>query len=107
MTNIANNICADISMHVQKLEEVTSLKYVGATHLCEEGTRCSEICLRIASAMSVMARLNRIWKSNTISFASKFKMYKSLITSILLYGCETWTLLVNLRKGFRLLKPSA
>ena len=37
--------------------------------------------------------LNRIWRSNTISFASKFKLYKSLVTSILLYGCETKTLL--------------
>ena len=28
-----------------------------------------------------MARLNRIWRCNTISFASKFKLYKSLVTS--------------------------
>ena len=25
----------------------------------------------------------------------KFKLYKSLVTSILLYGCETWTLLAD------------
>ena len=39
-----------------------------------------------------LSRLNRIWQRNTISFTSKFKLYKSLITSILLYGCETRTL---------------
>ena len=39
-----------------------------------------------------MARLNRILRSNTISFANK--LYKALVTSILLYCCETW-------KGFR------
>ena len=33
-----------------------------------------------------------------ISFASKFKPYKSLVTSILLYGCETWTLLADSEK---------
>ena len=41
-----------------------------------------------------MARLTRVWKSN-ISFQTKFKLYKSLVISILLYGCETWTLLAE------------
>ena len=45
-----------------------------------------------------MARLNRIWRYNIISFASKLKLYKSLVTSILLCGCETWTLLVDWEK---------
>ena len=36
---------------------------------------------------------NRICRCNTISFAGKLKLYQSLVTSILLCGCETWTLL--------------
>ena len=48
--------------------------------------------------MAAMARLNRIWQCNTISFVSQFKPNKSLVTSILLYGCETWTLLADFRK---------
>ena len=47
---------------------------------------------------SPLARLNRIWRCNTISFASKFKLYKSLVTPILLYDCETRTLLVDSEK---------
>ena len=47
------------------------------------------------SAMAAMSGLNRIWRCNTISFTSKFKLYKSLVTSILLHGCETWTLLAD------------
>ena len=42
-----------------------------------------------------MGRRNGIWRTNTFSFASKFKLYKSLVTPILLYGCETWTLLAD------------
>ena len=42
--------------------------------------------------MAAMARLNRIWQNNTTSFTSKFKLNKSLVTSILLCGCDTWTL---------------
>ena len=40
--------------------------------------------------MAAMARLNRIWRSNTISFPTKFKLYKSLVASILLYGLTAY-----------------
>ena len=72
MTNSMNSISADISMNGQTLEEVTSSKYFGATQ-CKDGT-CSEVCIKIASAMAAVARLNTIWQCNTISFASKFKL---------------------------------
>ena len=94
MTNSINNISKDNSMNDQKLEEVTSFIYSGTT-LCKDGTCSAEVRIRIASAM---ARLNRIWQWNTISFASKFKFCKSLVTSILLYGCETWTLFADSKK---------
>ena len=45
-------------------------------------------------AMATTARLNRIW-GNTVSFTNQFKLYKCLVTFILLYGCETWTLLAD------------
>ena len=43
----------------------------------------------MASATAAMARLDRIWKSN-ISFRAKFKL-----VPILLFGCETQTLLAE------------
>ena len=42
--------------------------------------------------MAAMAKLDRMWWCNTISFISKFIMYEYHGTSILLYGCESWTL---------------
>ena len=45
--------------------------------------------------MAEIVRLNRICRCKAISFASKFNLFKSLVTSILLYGCETWTLLAD------------
>ena len=92
-----------ISMTGQKLEEVTSFKYLGVT-LCKDGICSANVRIRIASAMTAMARLNRIWRCNTISFASKFKLYKFLVTSILLYGCETWTLLAYSEKRIQAFK---
>ena len=46
---------------------------------------------------------NRIWWCDTMRSANKFKLYMSLVTSILLYGRETWTLLADSKEdpGFR------
>ena len=51
-----------------------------------------EIRARLGLASSAMTKLDKIWKSNTISFPVKMKLYRSLVVSILLYGCESWTL---------------
>ena len=76
MTSSKNNISARISMNGQKLEEVTSFKYLEAT-LCKDGTYSAEVRIRIASAMAVMARQNRTWRCTAISFASKYNLQVS------------------------------
>ena len=73
--------------------------------LAERMGWCStEVWIRIASVKAAMARLNRIWQCNTVSIACKFKLYKSLVTSILLHGCETWTLFADSVKGIQAFK---
>ena len=101
MTNSTKNISANISMNSQKLAKVTSFKYLGVPNPVQGWTCSAEICIRIASAM---ARLNRIWQSNSIRFTSKFKLYKSLVTSILLFGCETWILHADSEKRIQTFK---
>lgn len=94
LVNSMNDTSADITMNGQKLEEVNSFKYLGAT-LSKDGSCTAEVRIRIAAAMAAMARLSRIWKSSNISFTTKYRLYQSLVVSILLYGCETWTLLAD------------
>ena len=94
MSSSLNSISAGISMNGQKLEEVTSFKYLGAV-LCKDGTCSAEGWIRISSAM---ARLNRIWQCNTRNILSKFKLYKSPVTSIFLCGCGTRTMLADTEK---------
>ena len=84
MVNSTNNASVSIIMDSEKLEEVSSFKYLGAT-LTKDGTCKTEICIGIAAATAGMARLTRVWKSN-ISFQTKFKLYKSLVVSILPMG---------------------
>ena len=73
MTNSTNNMSLDISINGQKLEEVISFKYLGAT-LCKDGTYSADIRIRIASGMAAMTGLNRSLGSNTINFVSKCKL---------------------------------
>ena len=94
MVNSTNDVQAVISMNGEQLEEVDSFTYLGAT-LTKDGSSRAEILRRIAIATSAMARLARLWKSDTISFPVKHKLYKALVVSILLYGCESWTLLAD------------
>ena len=51
MTNSTNNINAVIRMNGQKLEEVISFKYLGAT-LCKDDSCSAKVRIRIATAMA-------------------------------------------------------
>ena len=48
--------------------------------------------------MSAMSGLGRVWKSKDIRFISKMKLFKTLVLSILLYGCESCTMTADLEK---------
>ena len=65
--------------------------------LSKDGTCAAEVQIRIASATAALTKLNKVWKSN-ISFPTRYRVYRSLVISILLYGCESWTLLAETEK---------
>ncbi|GFR78972.1 hypothetical protein ElyMa_004008700 [Elysia marginata] len=84
---------ASITMDDKPLELVHKFKYLGAT-LHEDGSSTVEVRTRIALATAAFAKLGKIWKSS-ISLKAKHKLFRSLVSSILTYGCETWTLLAD------------
>ena len=75
------NTAAQISMNEQQLEVVDTFKYLGAT-----------LTKNVRSTTSAMSKLSRIFKSKEISLPTKLKLFKFLVVSILLYGCERWTM---------------
>lgn len=54
----------------------------------------AEIVIPIATDTAAMTNLQRIWKFN-IRYYNNFNFYKPLAITILLYRCESWTLLVE------------
>ena len=84
-------------MNGQTLEEVDQFKYLGSTQT-KDGTSVKEVKIRLAQAHSAMARLAILWKNKAISFPTKIVLYRSLVLSVLLYGCEGWTLTADLER---------
>ena len=95
MTNSANGSQREIKVKGQKLGTVTSFKYLGA--VVSDGSK-PEVLSRIAQATAALTKLKPIWRDNNISLGSKVKLMRSLVISIFLYTCESWTLTAELEK---------
>ena len=80
-----------VRMCGEVLEDVDHFKYLGSI-LNRDGISTQEIRARIAQATAALAKLNPILQSKKISLPVKVKLYKSLIVSTFLYGCESWTI---------------
>ena len=57
-----------------------------------------EILSRIAQTTVAMTKLKPIWKDRNITLKSKIRLMRSLVTSIFLYACESWTLTAELER---------
>ena len=87
MTNKASGINKEIKVSGQKLETVTSFKYLGSAKT-DKGAK-PEILSRIAQATAALTRLKPVWNDRSISLSSKIRLMRSLVTSIVLYACES------------------
>ena len=94
MTNSANGIQRELKVEGQKLGTVTSFKYLGAV-VSDDGSK-PEVLSRIAQATTALTKLKPIWRDINISLGSKVKLMQSLVISIFLYACESWTLTAEL-----------
>ena len=96
MTNNTSGINTEIKMNGQKLETVTSVKYLGSV-ITDEGSE-PEILSRIAQTTAALTRLKPNLNDRSISLTSKIRLMRSLLTSIFLYACESWTLTAELQR---------
>ena len=78
-----------IQIDNKPVEDVDDFTYLGHKISVNGGTT-EDIKLRTQKATAAFIALNDVWKSTTFSTHSKLKVYKSSITSVLLYGAECW-----------------
>ena len=80
----------------QKLQTVTSFKYLGSV-ITDEGSK-PEILSRITQTTAAFTRLKPVSNDESISLSSKIRRMRSLVTSIFLCACESWTLTAELQR---------
>ena len=68
MTNNTSGINTEIKINGQKLETVTSFKYLGSV-ITDEGSK-PEILSRIAKTTAALTRLKPVWNDRSISLSS-------------------------------------
>ena len=73
------------------LKPVPQFCYLGST-LSNDAQLDKEITNRISKASSSFGALSdKVWKQHGIKTLTKVSVYKAVVLSNLLYGCETWT----------------
>ncbi|BHF84284.1 hypothetical protein SprV_0902743500 [Sparganum proliferum] len=78
-----------------QLEEVDSFKYPGAG-LLPNGQSKEDIASRIDDARWVFSSLRKcLWNRHDLSIATKIRVHRASVRSVLLYGCECWALRVE------------
>src|SRR3989442_15043002 len=81
------NITAD----GQRIEQVKRFKYL-ASVITEDGRSHSAVKVRIAMAKEAFNKRKELLTKG-LSMTLKKRMIKELVWPVVLYGCETWTLL--------------
>ena len=89
-----SGINREIKVNGQKLETVTSFKYLGSV-VSDEGSK-PEILSRTAQTTATLTRLKPVWNDRSSSLSSKIGLMCSLVTFVFLYACESWTLTAEL-----------
>ena len=99
MTYNTSGINTEIKVDGQKLETVTSFKYLG-TVITDEGSK-PEILSRVTQTAAALTSLKPVLNDRSISFSSKIRLMHSLVISICLYACESWILIAELQRKYK------
>ena len=96
MTSNTKSISGNIRLNGEKLKTARSFKYLGAI-VTDKGS-IPEIRSRIAKTIAALTKLKIICDDKNIDLSSKIRLLRSLVMSIFLYSCETWTLTAEIER---------
>ena len=105
MTNNTSGINTKIKVTGQKLETVTSFKYLGSV-ITNEGCK-PEVLSRMAQTTAALTRLKPVLNDRSISLSSNIRLIRSRVTPIFLYACESWALTASSKEKYKPWKWSA
>ena len=80
-----------INIDGSELKNVDQFKYLGS--MSSDGTLSKQIESWISKTSQSLGHLqSRVMDNRNIKLSTKLKVYKTVVLTSLLYGCETWTL---------------
>ena len=63
----------------------------GGSKITEDGDCSHEIKRRLLLRRKVMTNLDSIFKSRDITLPTKVRLVKAMVSPVVMYGCESWT----------------
>ena len=63
----------------------------GGSKITADGDCSHEIKRRLLHGRKVMANLDGVLKSRDITLPTKVRLIKAMVFSVVMYGCESWT----------------
>ena len=76
-------------------------KYLGTT-ITDQDSIQEEIKSRLKLGNACYHSVQNLLSSRMLSKNLKIKIYRTIILSVVLYGCETWSLTLREKRGLRL-----
>ena len=77
-----------LQVYGQPMKHVLNFKYLGS--MMASGV--SDQSRRRALAWVTFWKLEKIWRSPSISISTKIKLFNTTCVTVLLYGCESWVI---------------
>ena len=71
--------------------ETVSDFILGGFKITADGDCSHKIKRRLLLGRKVMTNLDSIFKSRDISLPTKVRLVKAMVFSVVMYGCESWT----------------
>ena len=81
-----------INVKGQLIQQVNKFCYLGS-YITSNGRSSYDIKTRIAQGKQAFIKLDSILTSSKISWKTRYRILKSHVWSVMLYGCESWSLL--------------
>jgi hypothetical protein len=89
----------DLKIAKRLFENVSQFRYLGTT-VTNQNLILEEIKRRLNSGNACYHSVKNLLSSCLLSRNVKIRIYKTIILTVILYGCETWS--VTLREAYRL-----
>ena len=97
MTKGKERVRCELNLNGERIKQVDQFCYLGSWITAD--VRCErEIKYRIEEAKRAFNEMRTLFKNRNLSLESRKRMVKTYVWSILLYGCETWTISRSMEK---------